>query len=181
MSELMTPRARARLSLAAVCAVAAAGVTFGAVAPASARTDAPAAARCPGPGVLTREAQHLYIARRELPDGSQWFAFGKVEFKLTCAIHSLELKVYLQRHNYLGTKHGIRRFEWVTYDSKDVDLAGQPAGHQFTVSLSHICTGEANWRIRMFGSPGRAQSGQGIAPEVVYYPDDAGREMNCRT
>jgi hypothetical protein len=130
---------------------------------------------CPMHDVLAMSDIQLNYVRIFIPDGTLYEAHGQIRFRLLCGIESGDVDLRLQRHLFLR-KHD---FEWTTQNADKINLAGRPRGYEFTLRVSAYCGGIANWRLRFFGSPGRADDGKIITPEILYFPSSEGKMFNC--
>ena len=103
-------------------------------------------------------------------------AIGHFHLTLLCGIKSGSLDLRLQRHDFTGWNrtHTRRLFAWHSKDTVTLDLAGRKSGYSHTMKVEAMCTGTANWRLRLFASPGEAADGKFIKPETDYFPDSDG-------
>ena len=163
--------------------IAAAGLVLGAV-----TTAAPAAIAAPVPHLVPAESCPINVAsfsewrlvhyRHQYPSGPGWKVYGHVRITLKCDIIKGDVELRLQRHVLVG-RHPVR-YEWTTFDKEYRDLGGDKKGAHISLVVSYDCTGKADWRLRFFGSPGLAGDHHGIAPQILYFPNADGKELDCR-
>ena len=118
--------------------------------------------------VLTGTTFHVETIRGEK------YVVGELAFKVYNPPISGEFYMTLQQFR-------PKMDEWQTQGKPaKKDVANTHVGETFTLRRYEPCGGNLSWRIRLFVAPGVAQDGTATAPETVYYPRKAGKQMDCR-